>query len=188
MPYFFNSFPKVLYDVKKNEKFELATNITVRFKMQEVLRSRLAIYFDYHVQSGERADTVAFKMYDDPTLDWIIYLANVIIDPQYDWPMGNQAFINYIKEKYGSVSVAQGTVHHYEWIYQPHKVLFDGIIVPEKTYEVDLATYNTVDSGARRIKYDFDYEDDLNESKRNIKVINKNNISSIVQQVEGIFK
>lgn len=187
MPQYFRNFPKVEYDIKKSGTKELMTNLTVRFKIQEILRSRIAVYHDYYINEGERADTIAFKAYEDPTLDWLIYLINVIIDPLFDWPLDYRSFINYIKEKYESVSEAQKQVHHYEWIYQKHKVLFNGKIIPEKTYEVDLNTYNTLNSLDRRVVYMYDYEEELNEQRRRIKLLDTQYVPDILNQIEGIF-
>jgi hypothetical protein len=187
MPYFFKAFPKVDYDVKKNGRLEEVTNIMLRFKMQDVLRSRLSTFHEHSVQDGERPDVLAFRFYDDPSLDWIIMLSNLILDPHFDWPLDYASFINFIKEKYGSVSTAQSTVHHYEWIYQGHQVLYDGTIVPEDIYIVDLTTYNTLAAADRRIVYDFDYELDLNDAKRSVKIIHRDYISPIIEQYESIF-
>ena len=36
------------------------------------------------------------------------------MDPQYDWPLNSREFTNYITNKYGSISAAQSSYHHYE--------------------------------------------------------------------------
>ena len=69
MPYLFRSFPKVNYSLKKNKNFELLTNITLRFKVRDIIKNRTAIYFDYVVKDSDRPDIIASKYYDDPSLD-----------------------------------------------------------------------------------------------------------------------
>jgi hypothetical protein len=187
MSFYFTPFPTVNYDVKKNGRFEEVTNITLRFKIQDMLRSRASLFHEHSIQDGERPDVLAFKYYDDPTLDWVIMMANLVIDPHFDWPLEYASFTNFIKEKYGSVSTAQSTVHHYEWIYQGHQVLYDGTVVPEEIYQVDLTTYNTLDATDRRIVYDYDYETDLNDAKRSIKIIDSKYITRLTQLADGIF-
>lgn len=187
MPQYFRDFPKVEYDIKKNGTTELMTDITVRFKIQDVLKNRTAVYYDYDIQEGERADVIAFNVYDDATLDWLIYIVNYTFDPLFDWPLDRKSFINFIKEKYGSVSQAQAQVHHYEWIYQKQKVLYDGTRIPELTYEVDLSTYNTLSPKDRRIVYSYGYEEDLNDAKRRIKLLDASYIPGVLSQIEGIF-
>jgi len=40
MAYYFKPFPQVFYDIKKNNKLEVVTNIMLRFKISEILKSR----------------------------------------------------------------------------------------------------------------------------------------------------
>ena len=49
MPHLFKEFPKVNYDIKKNGKLESVTNIMLRFKITEAIRSRKVIYYEYNV-------------------------------------------------------------------------------------------------------------------------------------------
>ena len=63
MSYYFRPFPLTLYDVKKNGKSSLLTDITSRFKIVEAFQRQEAVYYDYSVKEGERADTIAFKYY-----------------------------------------------------------------------------------------------------------------------------
>lgn len=187
MAFFFKPFPTVSYDLKKNNKPAILTDVTVRFKIQEILQNRTAVYYEYNVKDGERPDIIAFKYYKDPSLDWVILLTNNIIDPFYDWPLDSASFDRYIRAKYGSPSVAQSTVHHYEKILNTQSTLFDGTVIPERTVIVDQATYNGLAPTARRIVYNYDYELDLNEQKANINILDKKFLPSILNQVNNIF-
>jgi len=187
MPFFFEPFPTVAYDLKKNNKLAILTNVTLRFKIQAILRSRSAVYYNYNVKDGERPDILAYKYYGDPSLDWIILLVNNIIDPFYDWPLDSLSFDRYIRAKYGSASVAQSQVHHYEKILNVQSVLFDGTIIPERKVIVDQATYNGLSPTLRRIITDYDYELDLNNQKAEIKILDKRYVTGIVNQVENVF-
>lgn len=187
MPFFFEPFPTVNYDLKKNNKLAVLTNVTLRLKIQEILRSRTAVYYNYNVKDGERPDIIAYKYYGDPSLDWIILLVNNIIDPFYDWPLDSASFDRYIKDKYGSVANAQARVHHYEKILNTQSVLFDGTIIPERKVIVDLSTYNTLSPNLRRIVFDYDYEIELNNKKTEIKILEKRYVTGILNQVENVF-
>jgi len=87
MAFYFRPFPLVNYDLKKNKNNTVLTNIMTRFKIVESFQRQEAVYYDYSVKEGERADQIAFKYYDDASLDWIIYIVNNIIDPEFDWPL-----------------------------------------------------------------------------------------------------
>ena len=188
MPFFFDPFPTVEYDVKKNNKLELLTNVTVRFKLQEVLNNRVSILYNYSVKDGERPDVIAHKYYGDSSLDWIVLLTNGIINPHFDWPLDSATFNKFIKNKYGSRSVAAAQVHHYEKILRSQNVLFDGTIIDEKTVWVDQDTYNTLDPSERKIVYSYDFENELNEKKGQIKILDKRYVTQIVNEVDAIFQ
>lgn len=188
MPYYFRPFPLTTYDVKKNNKSALLTNITSRFKLVEAFQRQEAVYYDYSVKEGERADTIAFKYYGDASLDWVIYLTNDIIDPEFEWPLSNRALTSYITKKYGSVAAAMEQTHHYEQIIQQHQVLFDGTIIPAKYEQIDLTTYDSLASADKRIVTSYEYENEVNESKRSIKLLSEDFITPLLSQVKRIFE
>ena len=188
MGYFFEHFPVVKYDIEKNGNTKLVMNPLVRFKIRSILENKTVLYYTYDIKDGERGAEIAERYYGDSTLDWVLFLVNDIIDPQYDWPLGYQDLLNYIKSKYGSVSDAQSEVHHYEWIYQQHAVLSDGTIVPAKHLEVDATTYVTLAAADRREVDAYTYEVEKNDAKRLIKVLNKSYIPAFVSEVRAIFK
>lgn len=183
----FKPYPYVSYDLKKNKRPILLTDISVRFKLQQAFGTRPAVYFDYSIKEGDRADIIAHKYYGDTTLDWFIFITNLIIDPYWQWPLNYHNFVNYIKGKYGSTSAAQGAVHHYEKILNAQSVLWDDTIIPERTLRVDLETYNALGAANRKIVYKYNHEDNENEKLRNIKIMDKGFARQVLQEVDGIF-
>jgi hypothetical protein len=101
MPGYFNFFPTTIY------ANNIVTNVIAKVKFDQSVQENLAIFYPYTVIQGERADQIAARVYDDPTLDWIIYLSNDITDPYYDWPLSQEQFNKYIIAKYGSLSKAE---------------------------------------------------------------------------------
>jgi len=187
MAEYFSPFPKVQYDIKKNGNPVLLTNITVRFKIQQALQSRKVVYYTYEVQDGDRPDVIADIYYKDTYLDWLVILVNDIIDPLFEWPLDSQAFENFIRKKYGSVSAARAEVHHYEKILNPQSKLYDGTIIPERTVVVDETTYETLSSGSRRLVSAYDYELNLNDGRRNIYLLDSAYVTDILASVRGVF-
>ena len=187
MAFYFRPFPKIQYDIKKNKLPLLLTNVTARYKIRDVLKSKVAIYYDYIVKDGDRPDLIAYKYYDDETLDWLIYLVNDIIDPYYDWPLKQDAFEKYMRSLYGSTSVARATVYEYRKILNDQSVLFDGTIIPERYVVVDLNTYNGLATAARREVDAYEYYEELNNKKRQIKILDKRFATNIKSEVELIF-
>lgn len=179
--YYFKAFNEIVYDGKT------VKNILLRFRIRELIENRSAVYYTYNVVDGERADIIAHKYYGDPRLDWLIWLTNDIFDPEYDWPLSYENFINFIKEKYGSIPAAKSETHHYEWILTPWKKLHDGTIIEERTVTVDKTTYDTLDPSERREVTAYDYEERLNNDKATIKILDEKYASSLVREVEGAF-
>jgi len=101
MPGYFNFFPSTSY------ANNIVTNVIAKVKFDQSVQENLAIFYPYTIQQGERADHIAARVYDDPTLDWIIYLSNDITDPYYDWPLSQEQFNQYIIAKYGSIPKAE---------------------------------------------------------------------------------
>ena len=190
MPHFFENHPKTLYDLHKKQRPLVMTNLTVFYKLQQLVVDRTTVMYEHTIAEGERPDTIAYKAYDDASLDWIIFLTNQIVDPRWEWPLTQQEFNKYIKNKYGSVSGAQGTTHHYEYIDQGlTKVVHEDVvtITPEVKYEIDLTTYNATTPSKRRLVDSFTYEDRLNEEKRNIRLLDSSFVQQILTQAENVF-
>ncbi len=185
--FYFENFPKVSYDIKKNGKVENVTNIMLRYKFNTIIKNFVSPYYDYTIQDGDRADIVAFNEYDDYTLDWLIYMVNDIIDPNFDWPLSQRTLQRYISEKYGSIPTSQATIHEYRKVLNQQSVLSDGTIIPKKTLVVDETTYNTLSEVNRESISKYQYETDLNDSKRQIKLISEEFVPGILLEVREIF-
>lgn len=168
-------YPKIEYGN------EIAINIMVRGKIRDLILSQSALYYKYVVEDGERPDIIATKYYGNPLYTWAIFYANEIFNPLFDWPLNSQDFIRYIEKKYGSIEEAQNelnTPHHYEYI-DPESNL---------VYIIDEETYNNTDAANRRKVSVFSYEQELNESKRNILVLDKAYILQIENELRKLFK
>ena len=48
---------------------------------------------------------IADQYYGDSSLDWIVYLTNNITDPQWEWPLPQEVFDDFIRSKYGSIPI-----------------------------------------------------------------------------------
>ena len=187
MAFYFRPFPKIDYDIKKNGIPLLLTDVTKRYKIRDILQQKTAIYYNYTIRDGDRPDLIAFKYYGDETLDWLIMLVNNIIDPYYDWPLNYQNFNNYMKSLYGSVSAAQSTVYEYRQILSEQTTLIDGTVVPKRTIVVDLNTYTNLATSVREEIDAYEFYEEQNNNKREIKLLDKRFVPDIKLEVEAIF-
>lgn len=199
------------------KEYNTVTNVLFRVSFIEKIMEQTTSYYDYFVEEGETPEILADKLYGDPELHWVIIYANRILDPQYDWPLSGDTFTNYIIDKYGSIEYAQTNIHHYEKIYTRYdsrsretttrKYEINGIelISLETGWDVPYESYDTMaesvfeafDIGdgttcqetiTRNTVTLYDYEDELNEQKRSIKVINPVFLPLIRQQFEELTR
>ena len=177
MSEFFQHYPQINYDISgaKPSKTKTVINIMIKAKLKSILVDDVVNYFPYEIPESERPDVTAFKIYGDVKYTWLIFLINDIYDPIFDWPLNSRELGNYIKNKYGSLSAAKDTIHHYEQIVR-RRIEATGTTeaIPLACMEVDLTTYNTLDEADRDIIYCYDWEVSRNENKRPIKLIDKN--------------
>jgi len=191
MAFFFRPYPTISYRIPGSTLSVAATDITRRFSVANFVRNSAVTFDEYYVQDGERPDTVAYDYYDDQTLDWLILLTNEIHDPYYEWPLSYEQFRSYLRQKYTSVEYAQSNVHHYEQILQEQQnIIENGFqrIIPEKTLVVDYTTYVSLTAPQRKIVSIFDYEEKLNDERRQIYLIDLNYLQIIKDDHPYIFE
>ena len=107
MAFLFKHYPKVLYEVKKNNKKEELVNITKRFGLNILADDQSTVFYDYFIKDTDKPDIVATKYYDDPTMDWLILVVNNIVDPSWDWPLSQRDLNKFISDKYGSKNLIE---------------------------------------------------------------------------------
>jgi hypothetical protein len=65
--------------------------------------------------------------------------------------------------------------------------LFDGTVVPKRTLVVDATTFASLGATEKESISKYTYEVERNESKRQIKLIDADFISNIINQFESVF-
>lgn len=142
---FFDYFPQLKYNVKKGQYpvYESATDIFFRIGMIEDTLRNTSSYGVYEIQDGDTPEIIASKFYDDVGGGWVILYANKIVDPQWDWPLNYQQFVNYIEGKYGSVANATSTIHHYEKVVTRTNVGENTTQEDRYVIDKEKLTYNT---------------------------------------------
>ena len=207
MSKYFNFFPKTLYTTD-SKNADVVNNITSRFNFEKNFKENTAVSYEYDIQDSDTPEIVASKFYGDSERHWIVLMFNDIIDPQFDWPMNYRTLISFIDEKYKSEANvgqtgsnwAQSHVQAYYKV-ETRTTLSTNTVVTNK-FQVDSNTYSTIaatnndvtllSGGIIRIQISketksyYDYEMELNESKRRIKLLKPefvNNIESEFRRV-----
>ena len=185
MSEFFQHYPQIDYNITGTAppKFKTAINIMTRAKIRYVISNDIVQYFPYSIPESERPDHTSFKIYGDVKFTWLIFLINDIHDPIYDWPLATRDLTNFIKDKYGSITVAKNTIHHYEQIVRT-RVEATGTTdpIPVAKIVVDVTTYNALAGADKNIVYCYNWELDRNEAKRDIKLIDAMYVGDIMSE------
>ena len=143
MSAYFSFFPTIAY------KKIASQNLLAKIRFEESIKKHAAVFYPYTVIEGERPDQIAEHYYDDATYDWMIYLANGIVDPYHDWPKSQRVFDQYITNKYGSIAIAEAQVAYYrtnedidETVISP--TAYNGLLAQLKKYWEPILGYGDV--------------------------------------------
>ena len=187
MANYFRNIPKVKYDINGAEpnKYLNVTNIMKRISFKPSVIEDISDYYPYRVKDGERPDIISHQKYGSVAYAYLIMLINDIYDPLFDWPLSAQQFEKYLTNKYGSVSSAMGTTKYYYQIVRA-EVARTGTSerVPAVKFIVDETKYNALGIGDRSTQSQYEWEDELNDNKRDIKLID----ASLIQDIDYAVK
>ena len=190
MANYFRNLPKVRYDINGAEpnKYLNVTNIMKRISFKPSVIEDITSYYPYRVKDGERPDILSFQQYGSVAYAYLIMLVNDIYDPLFDWPLTSQQFEKYLISKYGSVSTAMGTTKYYYQVVRA-EVARTGTSerIPAVKFIVDQTTYDALGTGDRSTQSQYEWEDELNDNKRDIKLIDASLIQDIDYSVKRTF-
>jgi|TARA_B110000902_G_scaffold194028_1_gene219865 hypothetical protein len=193
MSEFFSNYPRIAYDITGSNStvpdYDVAVNLMVRNKLKDAVETDVSAYYPYVVPEGMRPDVLAHQYYGDTIYTWTIYLVNNILDPYWEWPLSYKDFRTYMIDKYGSIEIAQSQIHHYEYTARARaEKTGTSVPVPEYKLEIDYQTYTETAVDEREIIYSYGYEQDLNELKREIQLIDVAYITQVQDEARGLFR
>lgn len=204
---YFNSLPTINNQDSFGNVQQLK-NLVVRTKLINSLSDNPLIFYKYTIQDTDTPEIVAYKYYGDSYRYWLILLANEVLDPLWSWPLTNKQFSAYLTDKYLTSAGTQPvieytklTIHHYEKLIttyddETQTTVIKNIIIDENTYNSLIEKTSTSSfSYGSNVTYTiskkpvsiYDYEDNLNELKREIKLINSNYVSSLETQFQVLM-
>jgi len=164
---YFDNFPTIPYDSELTGQFKDVKNLLRRVGIRAKVRANTLLFDTYDVRNGETPESLAFKLYGDAELHWVIMLVNNITDRYHDWPMTEAQFLQFIKDKYENID---GT-HHYE-ITQTSG---------DTSIKIDVGTDNTNYSDATLIT-NYEYEQEQQDAKRKIRLLDPSYIADFVEE------
>jgi len=192
---YFRQLPDLDYPSLRNDRtsvydYQVVKNIFKRAVLRDDVYDSVTAFTKYSVLGDERPDQVAYKFYNDSSLDWVILTTNNIVHLRDEWPMGNQDFLTYLNAKYTTEELSN--VHHYET-----EILRDSrgrLIQPEGLKVPEGHSVTFLDNGVLRTEsklksYTFlQHEVDMNDEKRNISILKRGYLSLFLDNVEEIME
>jgi len=196
---YFNSLPKIRY-VDQNNVTTVYTNLMARASVIPSVLNNALVYYSYDVQDGDTPEIIAYKYYGDVNRFWIVLYCNQLNDPQWDWPLSSNKFQKYILNKYNTGNL--NSTHHYERITTKTNINTNTTTVDTETISQEV--YNSLQSNTtttytlgsetitvnvvKSVVTNYEYENSLNESKRNIKILNKAYADKLESQFLELMK
>ena len=197
MASYFRNIPDFDYVSRTSDKniseYIKVKNLFKRGKIREDILGDLSYFTKYTIIGDDRPDNVAFKVYGDEQLDWLVLLANNIQNVQSEWPLTQMAFESYIVNKYGSVQKASA-VHHYESRQvkdSTGKIIFPAGVEVSANYTLEFLdsgteTYVTIPNIGDAVT-NIDYELKLDNNKRFIYLLKGEYVPIILNDMEEIM-
>lgn len=169
-------------------------NLFKKAKLREDIFQNLAFFTKYKIIGDDRPDNVAYQIYEDSTLDWLILLSNNIINIQSEWPLPQQTFDNHLLDKYGSYDTLYNGTHHYETTEVKNSagtIIVRAGLQVSSDYNVSYYDYFTDSQSlalnpVREIK-NYEYEETIENNKRNIFILKGSYIHLIFDDLDDIM-
>ena len=204
-PYFRNlpdfEYVNTTSDGRSISDYVTVKNLFKKGKLREDIADESTFFEKYTVKGNDRPDNVAFEVYGDPTLDWVVLLSNNIINVYKEWPLDQQAFDAYTAEKYLDIFTGQSAdllfngVHHYESVEVRDSngtVIFPaGLQVDNNQgvtfYDDGLQKEITISNVATPIT-NYAYEEKLNNRKRIINILKPKYLNIVFDDLEEMMQ
>ena len=176
------------------DAYTTVKNLFRRVKIREDIFSNLMYFTNYKIVGDERPDQVAEKVYDDVDLDWIVLVANNILNIREEWPFPQKIFDEYLLEKYGTYDNVYAVKH-----YKSREVRDSvGTLILPKDLIVDenySVTFFDIGLGTEVTKTNltdpvtnFQYENEKEDAKRNIYLLKPEYLSIILDDLKSLMQ
>ena len=191
---YFDLFPDVQlpsFSDKRNSSNDYITvkNLFKRGKVRDEFFQNVTTFYQYSVNGDDRPDNVADKVYENDKLDWVVLIANNIINIRDEWPMSQYDFQRYLDNKYDSTQLGQ--IHHYETteVRNPDdKLLLQSGLTVDSDFTFSY-TYQGIQYSVSNLTSvsNFQHEVNKNDKKRLIYLIRPEYVGTVISDMREIL-
>ena len=189
-------YPSLLKSRESNTDFIQTKNLFRRAKVREDLFANFMQFDKYKIIGDERPDNVAEKVYGNGNLDWVVLMSNNIIDINNEWPLTQSQLNYFLNIKYSQQQLV--SIHHYETLElrdNKNQLILPAGLVVDEDFNLEYfyggqvkSTNSLVDGRPVKSVTFYDYENDLNDQKRNINVLKRDFLGIFIKDFERIMK
>lgn len=180
MSRYFTNYPLIQYQDKR------VRDISRRSKVRDSILNDPYIFLPFTIREGEKPEDIARLYYGSVDGTWLVLLANNITDPYYEWPLSDNEFDQYFINKYSEISGRTG-FDVIRWAQDETRN--DNIVYRFKESESTGRIYrvSAETEGGTAIRL-YEYEQQQNENKRNIQLIDKIYRNQVVEGFRGSLR
>lgn len=166
-------------------------NLFRRAKIRDDFFKNVTVFTKYKISGDERPEQVAESVYGSPIYDWVVLISNNVINVRTEWPMSNYDFQTFMERKYGTENFSN--IHHYETVtYYDNSgklIVSSGKKVDSNfsiTYFDEQIQQSLTISPIKTVT-NYEYEEKLNDKKRNIYVLRPRYLQAAVDDMRTIM-
>ena len=168
-------------------------NIFMRGKLREDIFQDASVFTKYKIKGDDRPDNVAYELYGDANLDWLVLTCNNIINVYNEWPMTQFDLENYLLEKYVTYDNINA-IHHYETTEVKNSL---GSIITSAGLQVDsdfsVSFYDDQIEGMTTVfpvvsVTNYEYEENLQNDRRNIFILKSRFLNIVKDDLEEMME
>jgi len=168
-------------------------NIFMRGKLREDIFQDASVFTKYKIKGNDRPDNVAYELYGDANLDWLVLTCNNIINVYNEWPMTQFDLENYLLEKYVTYDNINA-IHHYETTEVKNSL---GSIITSAGLQVDsdfsVSFYDDQIEGMTTVfpvvsVTNYEYEENLQNDRRNIFILKSRFLNIVKDDLEEMME
>jgi len=170
-------------------------NLFKKGKLREDIFQNLAFFEKYKIVGDDRPDNVAFEVYDDASLDWVVLLSNNVLNIQSEWPLPQTDFDRFVLDKYGDYDTLYNGIHHYETGEVKNS---QGVTIVPVGLQVD-ASYSVsyydffieqqITTGNISVPVtNYEYEEKVENDKRNIYLLKPRFLNIVFDDMDDIMQ
>jgi len=194
MSNYFNKVPNLDYVSRLPDAnisdYIAVKNLFKKTKIREDLFQDLAAFTKWKIEGDDRPDNVAFKVYGDSTLDWLVLSSNNILNIQTEWPLTQFNFDQFLLDKYGTYDKINDTHHHETTEIKDSAgvvLLKAGLRVPSNFSFVYSDNNTTFTTNPVKEVTNLQYEDDIQDQRRNIWILKPRYLNVALDDLEKLM-